>query len=77
MNALPFRWEQQGTDMANDALWTPDSAGSPGGDGHAAVAVEAGDSFLQDLGYEAADPLLIARLCGEAPASWPAFESRP
>ncbi|MED5621639.1 hypothetical protein [Ideonella sp. BN130291] len=62
--------------MANEALWTPDSTGSPG-DGHAAVAVESSDSFLQDLGYEAADPMLIARLCGEAPTSWPAFESRP
>jgi hypothetical protein len=75
MTALTPSAGQQGTDMANDALWTPDSTGSPGSDGHGAVAAYTSDSF--DLGYEAADPLLIARICGETPATWPAFESRP
>jgi hypothetical protein len=63
--------------MANDALWTPDPAGSPHGDALPVVATDLLDPFLQDLGYEAADPMLAARLLGEAPVNWPAYESRP
>jgi hypothetical protein len=61
--------------MANDALWTPDPAGSPRGDVQLVHADDVLDPFL--LGYEAADPTLAARLLGEAPVNWPAYESRP
>ena len=67
--------------MANDAMWTPMARGwfrAPATDaGRRARPAETPDPTLQDLGYEAADPLLQAQLWGEAPVSWPAGESRP
>ena len=65
--------------MANDAMGPPGSSGgarAPAADADGrAAADDAFDPLM--LGYEAADPLLQARLWGEAPVSWPASESRP
>ena len=64
--------------MANDAMWPLASSGgarAPAADADGRASDDAFDPLM--LGYEAADPLLQARLWGETPVSWPASESRP